>query len=296
MDVVVHPLIQVQLPALLGEVADADGLPPVHSAGVGEHLPGDQVQKGGLSRPVVPDDAHPVVPGHPVGEVADHRPATERLGHVVQLHRLAPQAAGQGGHLDGLIRFRAGLGLQGLVPGDTVLVFGSPGLGPPHDPLVLHPQDGLALPLGGLLHLLLLGFQLQVLGIVGLIMADVAVGELGDPVGHPLQKVPVVGDHDKTPGKFLQVPLQPEDHVAVQVVGGLVQDEHIRRVKEHRRQSHPLPLAAGEGTHPLVKISDSQPGEHGLGLILHEGAHVRGKIRENLLQHGGLRVHPWVLA
>ena len=79
------------------------------------------------------------------------------------------------------------------------LFFGPPGLGPPHDPLVLHPEDGLALALGGLLHLLLLGFQFQVLGIVGLIVADVAVGELGDPVAHPLQKVPVVGDHNEAP-------------------------------------------------------------------------------------------------
>ena len=186
MDEVKDALVQVQLPALLGEVADADRLAPVDGAAVGEELAGDEVQEGGLARPVAADDAHAVVSGDPVGEVAEDGVVPEGLAYVVQLDRLAPQAAGEGRHLEGAVGFGAGLGLQLLVAGNSVLVFRAAGLGAAHDPLVFYPQDGLALALGGLLHLLLLGLQLQVLGVVGLIMADVTVGQLRDAVGHAL--------------------------------------------------------------------------------------------------------------
>ena len=45
---------------------------------------------------------------------------------------------------------------------------------------------------------------------------------------HPLQKVPVVGDHNEAPPEPAEPVLQPGHHLAVQVVGGLVQDEHVR--------------------------------------------------------------------
>ena len=186
MDEVKDALVQVQLPALLGEVADADRFAPVDGAAVGEELPGNQIEQGGLARTVAADDAHAVVSGDPVGEVAEDGVVPEGLAHVVQLDGLAPQAAGEGRHLEGTVSLRAGLGLQLLIAGNSVLVFGAAGLGAAHDPLVFYPQDGLALALGGLLHLLLLGLQLQVLGVVGLVMADVAVRQLRDAVGHAL--------------------------------------------------------------------------------------------------------------
>ena len=104
-----------------------------------------------------------------------------------------------------------------------------------------------------------------------------------------------MGDHDKPPGELPQTVLQPEDHVAVQVVGGLVQNEHIRRVEEDRRQGHPLALAAGEGPHRLGKVRQAQPGEHGLGLIVQKGPGVWGKPGKDLLQHRGPRLHGGIL-
>ena len=105
-----------------------------------------------------------------------------------------------------------------------------------------------------------------------------------------------MGDHYQAPGELLQVALQPKDHVAVQVVGGLVQDEDVCRVQEDGRQGHTLPLAAGEGPYSLVKVGDPQAGEHGLGLVLHEGAHIGGEVGKDLLQNGVVLVHLGVLA
>ena len=154
----------------------------------GGELAGDEGLIGGLPRPVAAHNAHPVVPGDVVGEVPEDHMVPEGLGHVVQLHRLPAQAAGEGWPSPQPRRSPGPPGLSVPRTGRCGPCFWSAGPGPPHDPLVLHPEDGLALALGGLLHLLLLGFQFQVLGIVGLVVADAAVGELGDPVAPPAPK------------------------------------------------------------------------------------------------------------
>ena len=104
-----------------------------------------------------------------------------------------------------------------------------------------------------------------------------------------------MGDHDEAAVELPQAVLQPDDHVAVQVVRRLVQDEDVRRVEQDGGEGHALALAAGEGAHGLGKARDAQAGEHGLGLVFHEGAGVRGEVGKDLLQDRGLRVHLGVL-
>ena len=230
MDEVVDPLLQVQLPPFLGEVADLHGGAHLHGAAVGGQLPGDQPQQGGLPRPVMAHDADAVPAQQVVGKAADDGAAAVGLGHVMELDDLFPQAAGGGGHLDGAVRFRGLLVQQGLVALDALLGLGGAGLAPPHDPLPLHPEDGLALALAGLCHLRALGLQLQVFGVVGLVVVQLSPGKLRDVVHHPLQEVAVVGDHHQSPPEAAEPVLQPGNHGAVQVVGGLVQHQHVRRV------------------------------------------------------------------
>ena len=52
--------------------------------------------------------------------------------------------------------------------------------------------------------------------------------EFQDPPGHVVQKVAVVGYSDNGTRVLLQIALQPGDGVGVQVVGGLVQQQHFR--------------------------------------------------------------------
>ena len=294
-DEVVDPLVQVQLPALLGEVADLHRGAHVHRAAVRRQLAGDQVEEGGLAGAVPAHDADPVIPQQVVGEAADDGPAVKGLGHVPQLDDLLPQAAGGRRHLHRLVRLRRVLIQQGLIPLDALPGFRGPGPAAPHDPLPLHPEDGLALALAGLRHLLPLLPQLQVLGVVGLVVVQLPTGELRDVVHHPLEKIPVVGHHHQAALEPAEPVLQPGHHLAVQVVGGLVQDQHVRRVDQGRRQGHPLPLAAGEGAHLLGKVRDPQPVQHGLGLILVQRPELGGEVEEHLLQHGGVLVHHRVL-
>ena len=168
-DVVVGALIGIQLPALLGEVADAHRAAEVDAAGVGRQRAGDQVQQRALARAVSADDAHAVVPQDCVGKIADDGFVPEGLGDVLQLHRLAPQPGGARRDGQALVGAGALLGLQRLIAGDALGALGGPGAAAAHDPLGLLAQKRLPLALAGLGHLQPLGLQLEVFGIVCLV-------------------------------------------------------------------------------------------------------------------------------
>ena len=70
-DEIVDPLVQIQLPPLLGKVADLHRGADVHRAAVRGQLPGKQPQQRGFSGAVVPHDADAVIPQQIVGEVAE---------------------------------------------------------------------------------------------------------------------------------------------------------------------------------------------------------------------------------
>ena len=203
---------------------------------------------------------------------------------------LLAQPGGEGGKLHGGLLLRPLLLLQGLVPLQPLPALGAPGGGALHHPLELPAEDGLPLALAGLGHLLPLGLPLQVLVIIALVEIELAPLHLHQSVGDPLQEVAVVGDHDQGALEGAEVVLQPGNHAAVQVVGGLVQDEDVAAADQGGAQGHPLPLAAGELPHRLVEHWHPQPGEDGLGLVLgHRPCLVR-EAGKDLLQHGVGRV------
>ena len=53
------------------------------------------------------------------------------------------------------------------------------------------------------------------------------VAHLDDPVGHPVDEVPVVADEEDGAPVVHQVLLEPPHGVDVEVVGGLVQEEDV---------------------------------------------------------------------
>ena len=294
-DEIVDPLVQIQLPALLGKMPDLHGSADGHAAAVRLQFPGDQVQQRGLSRAVVAHDADPVSPQEVIREVIDHRPAVKGLCDIIQLDDLFAQPAGSRSQLHRIVRLRRILVPQRLVPGDPFLGFGGPGTAAPHDPLPLHPKDGLALALAGLSHLRPLFLQLQVLGVVGLIVIQLSPAQFCDVVDHPLQEIAVMGHHDEPAFEAAEPILQPGHHLTVQVVGGLVQDQDVRRSQQCRSQCHALALSAGEGPHLLLEIRQPQPVEHGLCLIFIQRPELRREMQEHLLQHGCVILHHRIL-
>ena len=213
----------------------------------------------------------------------------------MQLNELFAKAAGRRSHLHCIVRLRGVLIFQRLVPLDTVSALGGPGPAAPHDPLLLRSQNGLPFPLAGFRHLRPLGLQLQIFRVICLVMVELAPGKLRDVVHHPLQKVAVMGHHHQPALKPAEPVLQPHGHLRVQMVGGLVQNQHIRRVDEGRRQRHPLPLSAGERAHPLLVVRQAQLIEHGFCLVLVQLPEFLGKMQKYLLQNRGVILHGRIL-
>ncbi len=65
-------------------------------------------------------------------------------------------------------------------------------------------------------------------------------------VGDPLDEVPVVRDDDQGAGPGVEQILERGEHVGVQVVGRLVEDQHVGLVQQDQQQLQPPALAAGE--------------------------------------------------
>ena len=126
-------------------------------------------------------------------------------------------------------------------------------------------------------------------------MVQLAPAQLRDMIHHPFQKIPVMGHHHQSALEPAEPVLQPRGHLRVQMVGRLIQNQHIRRMDQRRRQSHPLPLSAGKGSHLLLVVRQSQPVEHGFGLILVQLPEFFGKVQEYLLQNRGVVLHGRVL-
>ena len=79
-----------------------------------------------------------------------------------------------------------------------------------------------------------------------------AAVELQDPLAHVVEEVAVVGDGDDRALILLQVLLQPVDALGVEVVGGLVEQEHVGLGQEQAAQGHTAALTTGEVGHGAV--------------------------------------------
>ncbi len=168
----------------------------------------------------------------------------------------------------------------------------------------------------------------QVGGVVAVVVASFAPIHFHDPPGHPIEHVAVVGHQHQGPLETAQIALQPLDAIGIEVVGGLIQQQHIRIGHQGGRQGHPLAVSPGEFAHLALAIGDSQPLQHLLALalqipgieaihpalqiaelgqqgavvgvggdrlaqpqVLAQQGHLFATAGEHLLQHGVLRIH-----
>ena len=139
-----------------------------------------------------------------------------------------------------------GLGSHFLVAGQTGLGLGLASLGVGADPL-----EFLGQALGLLGVLLALDFQagallLQVRGVVALVRVQVAAVDFGDPLGHVVEEVPVVGDGEDGAGVAGEVLLEPQHALGVEVVGGLVEEQQVRLLQQELAERDAAALTTGE--------------------------------------------------
>ena len=89
---------------------------------------------------------------------------------------------------------------------------------------------------------------------ISLVAVQAMVVQFQDAVADIFQKVPVVGDHEKSGAHGRQPLLEPRDHVQVQVVGGLVEDQKVWGLEQHLRKRHAPFFPATERGHWAIEL------------------------------------------
>ena len=271
-----HLLVLTELQAILREIAETDGVADIEATAVGLLFAQQEFDEGRLSRAVASDDAHLLETCEVVVEVL------EDSRHVLLASSFADGSEGFR-HILALENLRADVdvgGLQAYLPfldalfGDALefverilAVFGFVSACLRH---TAHPFQFCAIEIVGACHLgshvvdALLAF-LQVVAVVSAIGIKRLVVDFDDEIADTVEEVAVVGDHEQRLVAASEKAFEPLNHLEVEVVGGLVEDEQLGFGDEHVGESHSLTLAARELRHGLRKVANLQLREYLLG-------------------------------
>ena len=251
-----------QLLVFLAKIPNHYSLSLLHCAFVGFDLAGQYFEQGGFSAAVGADDADAVVFQECIGEIAEQALVAIALAKAAHFDRLV--AHPRWNRLDEDVAL-----LDDLLPIpqrlkalDVGLLLGRAGPCAAHHPgqILLVELRHLALRRQREVHSCLLG--LQVLLIIARIAVYIGPVDLPDGGRHFVQKVAVVGDHHQRAAIALQLVLQPLDHLVVQMVGRLVQDQQIAWRQQCCCQGCSLALPAGQGLRHHGRILDAQLFQH----------------------------------
>ena len=265
---------------VLRDVAGMGLVAPLDGARVRLDLAHRHLEEGRLADPVRPDDGDALAPHDGERDVLEHPVLAVALAHARHLEhlpaagpalleaelRIAPRALGERLDLDPVDRLElalrlAGLGGLGAEALDEGLVLGDLRLAlldlalPSLALLALGPDEGLVVSRVGL---------------------DRGVVDVDDRRGDVVEEPVVVRDHQRRPLEVLQELLEPADRHDVEVVGRLVEQQHVGLRGQHLREQHAELEAAGErGEGLLVGLGrDAEPLEDLAGARLQRVAVV----------------------
>ena len=243
-------LVELELVDLvLGEVADPELRGGDLAPGDRRQPVGEQLRERGLALAVLPEQRDPVVLVDAEVEVAEHRPPVVADADVLEPDDRRRQ----------LLRRRE------VEAGDVVLDHRGDRLHPLErlDPALRLPRlrrlgaeavdEGLHVGARRVLLLLLRHLLLEpcpagvVEGVVAaLVERQLLPVQVQDRVDRPVQQVAVVADDEHGVRVAREEALEPDRALEVEVVGRLVEQQHVGPREEHRGQRHPHPPAAGE--------------------------------------------------
>ena len=128
----------------------------------------------------------------------------------------------------------------------------------------------LLLGVGGLLQLHLLGTQFFKFAVVAAVTCQLGAVDLQRDVGDGVQKLAVMADDDHRACVFFEPGFEPHQRIQVQVVGGLVQQQQVRRAHQRASELQPHTPAAGKTVDRAVKLMrlKAQPQDQRLGARL----------------------------
>src|SRR5262249_14712565 len=148
---------------------------------------------------------------------------------------------------------------------------------------------------GFLIHRAHLGDEVEVLIDATGEVPDRAVARYGvHHVGDPLEEVAVVSDHDQRAWPRVEEVLQHGQRLDVQVVGRLVEDQHVRLVEHDPEQLQPAPLTAGQiadpGRQPVAGEAEAFQQHRRGQLAAAPGALGGTAYRGDVVEHGDGRI------
>ena len=249
----VDTLVGVDVLVLLVHIGYFHSLSYLELAAVGSLQPHDKAEKGGLTCTVGTDDAHNTVRRQHEVEIVEQELVAKRLCHVLGFDDLVAQTGTVGDEDFELFLLLLHILVQQFVVGvQTGLSLCLTGLGSHTHPLQLAFQRLTAL--AGCLFFLLhaLGFLLQPTGVVALPGNAFAAVELKYPTCHVVEEVAVVGYGDYRTFVLLQVLFQPVDGLCIEVVGGLVEEQHVGLLEQQAAECHTTAFTTGKMLYGLV--------------------------------------------
>ena len=255
---------------LLGVVAGHDVVAEAVAALVGGPLPRQHPQEAGLAGAVEAHDQQPLAPLEGEVDVAEHLEVAVADGEPLALeHQPAGLRRRREPDVDGA-RGAGGLDLAVLEAHDALLdAVGHGrlgGLGAEAVDERLEAVDLLGLALRRLGQPdLVLGAGVEVLGVGALVLLDgadagvVVALEVQDAGDGLVEQVEVVADHEQRAPVGAHEAEQPLLGVAVEVVGGLVEEQEVAAGEQDPGDLHPAPLAARQRTDRQVEAVALEP-------------------------------------
>ena len=221
----------IQLRAHLIEIRDLQARALLHLANIRLFLAQDQLQHRGLARAVRPDQPDLVAAQDSRAEVADDGLVTIVLADVEQFGDDLAGAFARRHiklHLSLLLAPRATLATQFLQSPDATFIAGAARLDTLAYPHFLLREELVELRIFDC-------FDFQLLPLARLVSAEIAwegkqasAIQLDDACGYVIEEGTVMGNEQNAALEIAQQPLQPQDGREIEMVGRLVQQQHIR--------------------------------------------------------------------
>ena len=241
--------VEVERVAHLVEVGHLQLRALAHRAGVRRDLAQDELEQRGLAGAVRADQADLVAAQDGGGEVAHDGAGAVGLGHALEFgHDLAAAAAGVElqAHLADDVAARGALLAQRHQAVDAADAAGAARLHALADPDLLLRQQLVEARIGQRLVLELARLGRLVGAEAAGVAAQLAAVQFEDAGRDRVEEGAVVRDQDDRAGEARQQVLQPDDRLQVEVVGRLVEQQHIGRGRQRLRQRHALLQPAGK--------------------------------------------------
>ena len=280
-----HLLIKLQ--TLLRIIAETDGFADVQRTTIRQLLSHQYLDEGGLSRTVIPHDAHLLIAGEDVGEIIQYLQVAKGLIEVVCLKYLAADIGCLYIQLYiVVIETLLGYLLQFIKSVFPVTCLMPSGLR--HTP---HPFKLRTIQVIGAFYLYGLGFDalfafFQIIAVIALVLVYTAVVYLDYLRADAVEEVAVVRHHQQSEVGAAQIIFQPFGHIQVEVVGRLIQYKEIGFGDKRIGKRHTFQLSAGQRLHLLIEIADFELGKNLFGFLLILPGLLMVHAHQNFIQTG----------